>query len=96
MLVVVHVKQLYYRAIHNFRLSICMRMEICQQRESRVEIFLESLPIYAHKYGIFVKNDGYRKAIVFPDMFKEELSSFMFFHSLLAWNENIHLGKYVN
>ena len=39
MLVVVHAKQLYYQAIHNFRVSVCMRMETCRHKKYCVEMF---------------------------------------------------------
>ena len=71
-------------------------MGSCQQRESRVELFPENLPKDADKYGIYVENDGRQKAIVFPNMFEEELCSLLCCRSLLAWNENSHIGKFVD
>ena len=60
MLVVVHVEHLYYQEIHNFCLSICLRMESCWFRESHVELLHDILPKDADKYKISVKNDGHR------------------------------------
>ena len=42
--VVVHAKQLYYQAIYDFCLSICLRMEGCRQRKSCVELLPEGFP----------------------------------------------------
>ena len=95
-LVVVVAEQLYYQAIHNLCLSFCPRMEKYQQRESCVELFPESLPKYADKYGSSVINDGHRKAIMFPNMFEEELSSLLCCCSLLPWYEYSHLRKSVD
>ena len=76
-------------------MSVYPRMERFPQRESHVELFPESLPKYVDKYGISVGNDGRWKAIMFSNMFEEELSSLLCHRSLLAWNENNHLRKYV-
>ena len=62
---------------------------------SCVELFPESLPKGADKSSIFVKNNGRQEDIMFPHMFKEDLSSPLCCHSLLAWYEYNHLGKYV-
>ena len=95
MLVVVHAKQLYYQAIYNFCLSVCLWMEGYRQRKSRVELLPKNLPKCADKYNIFVKNNGCRDAIVFPHMFKEELSNLLCCCGLLTWYEYSHLGKSV-
>ena len=71
-------------------------MEGRRQRKSRVELLPESLPKDADKYVIFVENDGHKKAIVFPNMFEEELSSLLCCCSLLAWYEDNHLGKSID
>ena len=68
-------------------------MEECQQRESRVKLLPESLPKGADKSTISVENNGRREAIMFPHMFKEELSSLLCYRSLLAWYEYSHLGN---
>ena len=95
MLLVVHAKTLYYQVIHNLCLSLSLRMERCRDIKYRVELFPESPPKYVDKYGISIGNDGRRKAIVFPNMFEEELSNLVFYCSLLTWNEDSHLGKFV-
>ena len=96
MLVVVHAKQLYYQATYNFHLSICLSMEGCRKIMSRVELLPEILPKGADKSNISIENNGRREAIMFPHMFKEELSSVLCCRSLLAWYEYSHLGKYVD
>ena len=96
MLVVVHAKQFHYQVIYYFSLSIFLRMEGCQQRKSRVELLLDIFPKGADKYGIYVKDNGCWKDIMFPNMFEEELSSLLCCRSLLAWYGYIHLGKYVD
>ena len=96
MLVVVHAKQLYYRVIYNFHLSIYLRMEGCRQRNSCVELFLESFPKGTDKYRIYVRNYGCQKAIMLPNMFEEEMRSLLRCHSIFSWYEYSHLGKYVD
>ena len=49
-------------------------MEGCRQRKSRVELFPDSFPKGTDKYRISVGNNGRQEAIMFPHMFKEELS----------------------
>ena len=96
MLVVVHVEQLYYQAIYNFRLSVCIRMEGCRQRKSHVELLPENLAKGAKKSSISIENNGRREVIVFPCMFKKELSSLLCCCSLLAWYEYSHLEKSID
>ena len=45
------------------------------------------------KYNIFVGNNGRREDIMFPHMFKEELSSLLCYYSLPTWYEYRHIGK---
>ena len=92
----VHMKQLYYQVIYNFHMSICLRMEYCQKIKSCFELLLESFPKGNDKYSISIINNGRREAIMFPHMFKEELSNLLCCRSLLAWHEYSHLGKSVD
>ena len=71
-------------------------MEVCRQRESHVEILPEIFPKGDDKYSISVGNNGHWEAIMFPHMFKEELSSMLYCRSLLAWYEYGHLEKFVD
>ena len=71
-------------------------MQIFWKRKSHVELSLESLPKYADKFDISIRNDVHRKAILFLNMFEEQLSIMLCSRSVLAWNEDSHLGKYFN
>ena len=96
MLVVVHVKKLYYQDIYNFCMYVYLRMEVCQQRKSHVDLFTKGFPKGGDKYSISVRNNCRWEAIMFLHMFEEELSSLLCCRSLLAWYKDSHLGKYVD
>ena len=71
-------------------------MEGYRQRESHVDLFPDIFPKGSNKYSISVENNGHWEAIMFPRMFKEELSSLLCCRRLLAWYEDSHLGKPIN
>ena len=56
--------------------SICLSTD-GRQRKSRVELFPEIFPKGADKSSISIRNNGRQEAIMFPHMFKEELSSLL-------------------
>ena len=70
-------------------------MDDGRRTKSHVEMFPESLPKGANKSSIYVRNNGHREAIMFPHMFKEEMSSPLCCRGLLVWYEYNRLGKYV-
>ena len=62
-------------------------MEGFRQRKSRVKLLLDNFPKGANKYSISIRDNGCWKAIMFPDMFEEELGSLLHCRSILAWYE---------
>ena len=73
-----------------------MRMEVCRQTKSRVELLPENFPKCVDKYSISVGNNGHWKDIMFPHMFKEELRILLCCRSILAWYEYSDLEKSVD
>ena len=71
-------------------------MEGCQQRNSHVKLFPENFPKGAEKYSISIENNGHWEAIMFRNMFEEDLGSLLCFRSLLAWYEYNHLRKSID
>ena len=65
----------------------------CRQRKYRVELFPKSFPKGGHKSKISIGDNGHWKAIIFPNMFKEELGSMVPCRSLLSWYDYNHLGE---
>ena len=60
------------------------------------QVVLDIFPKGADRYSNSIENNGRWEAIMFPHMFKEELSSLLCCCSLLVWYEYSHLGKSVD